>query len=104
MVFIIQVTVGAVELAMSFVKLKASHLVIEILGTPVVMTLHAVGAERFNALTDNMALVTLEMFMIVSQAPVRGVMLERSLLLFAVTEVAVIFIVAVVADRMDLFG
>ncbi len=94
----------AVKFGMCFIKSQTGDAMVEIRWLPVVVTLSAICLKGSDPLADFVARPAGKILMIFTQTPVRGIVREGGFLLFAMTQVAIVAIVTIVADRANFFG
>ena len=96
--------ITAVDLGMGLIKGQTGDTVVKVRWLPTVMTLQAIGLDSRYALIRLVTGFACEVAVIASQTPVIRVVRERSFLCFAMTEIAVIPVVAVRTNSVDFLG
>lgn len=99
----IKMAVVAVQIDVVFIKFQPGDRVHEIVAIPRLVAVIAVSIHLRNSLSGWMARGAVQLTVVFTQAPMVGVVLKRWLLFIAVTFVALIPLVAIHADGMNLF-
>lgn len=99
----IQMAVAAIQIDMGIIKCQPGDRVYEIIAIPGIVTVIAVCVHLSDSLPGGMTTGALQLTVVTPQPPVGGVVLKRWLLFVAVTFVATITLVTVIADCMDFF-
>lgn len=99
----IKMAVVAVQIDVVFIKFQPGDRVHEIVAVPCIMTVIAICIHLRHSLSARVTGSTLQLTVVPAQAPVGRVVLKRWFFFIAVTFVAVITLVAIIADGMNLF-
>lgn len=100
----IEMAVATVQIDMDVVKFQPGDGVHKVLAIPRLVAVIAVSIHLRNSLSGWMARGAVQLTVVPTQAPMVGVVLKRWLLFIAVTFVALIPLVAIHADGMNLFA
>ena len=99
----IKMAVATVQIDVVFIKFQPGDRVHKIVAIPSIMTVIAVCIHLRHSLSARVTGGTLQLTVVSTQTPVGRVVLKRWFFFVAVTLVATVTLVAVIADGMNLF-